>query len=292
MKKQILTIFTKKVMTNFKYFLLLFLICTSCIYNKPKSLNFIKITGVVNNLRDSSLVILQKNGSKKSDTLYALKERFSFSLQVNDSIDNLGLFFLDFKTKKGESITNINFWIENNNLKVKGNLNDKKTLRIENSYVNNILKSYRNVPKEYSKKLDNLFDSDKDQKKKNLLFNLYMDSIKIDQINFLFKNPNTSFSLDELFRFKKDLSKDSLLIFYKRLNNNLKDSKNGILLEKQILTKRIKIGEMLEDFEAKNLDGTRVKLSDYKGKLILLDFWAYWCKFCHLQNKEEFSYLN
>lgn len=34
------------------------------------------------------------------------------------------------------------------------------------------------------------------------------------------------------------------------------------------------------DFELKNLQGETVKLSDYKGKVVFLNFWAEWCKYC------------
>ena len=34
------------------------------------------------------------------------------------------------------------------------------------------------------------------------------------------------------------------------------------------------------DFELTDLNGNMVKLSDFKGKVILLDFWATWCKPC------------
>lgn len=45
----------------------------------------------------------------------------------------------------------------------------------------------------------------------------------------------------------------------------------------------LKIGVKAPDFELKTLDGKQAKLSDYRGKKILLNFWATWCPPC----KEE-----
>ena len=51
-------------------------------------------------------------------------------------------------------------------------------------------------------------------------------------------------------------------------------------------------GKAPPDFEVKTLDGETVKLSDYKGKKIILNFWASWCPPCkaempHMQNYYE-----
>ena len=47
--------------------------------------------------------------------------------------------------------------------------------------------------------------------------------------------------------------------------------------------KPVVIDEMAPDFSLYDLDGREVKLSDFRGKVVFLNFWATWCKPC----KEE-----
>lgn len=40
-------------------------------------------------------------------------------------------------------------------------------------------------------------------------------------------------------------------------------------------------GDSAPDFTLDNLEGKKVRLSDFKGKVVLLDFWATYCLPCH-----------
>jgi thiol-disulfide isomerase/thioredoxin len=46
---------------------------------------------------------------------------------------------------------------------------------------------------------------------------------------------------------------------------------------------RRRVGKLAPNFEIDDFDGVRHRLSDFRGKVVFVNFWATWCDPCRLE---------
>jgi len=112
-------------------------------------------------------------------------------------------------------------------------------------------------------------------------------NIEIAEIedDFLKKHPASYVSAYVLFFSHGRIAKEEAVKIFERFPKGVKESDFGKkLAENWAKLKSGSPGSIATNFSATDINGQPLSLADYKGKYVLLDFWASWCVPCRKSN--------
>jgi thiol-disulfide isomerase/thioredoxin len=116
---------------------------------------------------------------------------------------------------------------------------------------------------------------------------------KEQSIAFIRNHPNSIISVYILSVYASTWGKDTSTILYRNLSKEIKTTSFGEkIFEFITLNKNVKVGDKYIDFVEPNIEDKSVSLSDFKGKVTLLEFWGSWCGPCREGNPELVKIYN
>jgi thiol-disulfide isomerase/thioredoxin len=245
------------------------------------------ISGYITGFKDSTVIFLSNLGEQKV---------YDTTMIINNEFVLHGPFLAEpivvfLEAHGGEIWTSM--IIGNDKMKVEGDISDFPwNLRITGSKTedeNQKLKALtKNLDKRREEFVAQYAKALEDEKKMMIRDSMSLIDLRIQaiQVAFIKECPNTYIAALTLRGLRNQLSRDKVSLLFDLMNKEVKESQPGQIVRKFLETNVAKVGEVFTDFDAIDQKENAMKLSDVKGRYILLDFTASYCGPCR-QSAEE-----